>query len=192
MTEAVMVENRGTILLGLARAAIASALDRAGVEDPSAPWLSETGASFITLMQDGDLRGCIGSVEAHRSLLDDVTANARAAAFDDPRFPPLRVHELDHTRIEVSLLSALEQMPARSEAEALEQIRPHCDGLVLKWGFHRATFLPQVWEALPDPREFLAHLKHKARLPRDFWPEDLRLYRYGVTKWSEPETRPAK
>ncbi|MCI4679171.1 AmmeMemoRadiSam system protein A [Rhodoblastus acidophilus] len=182
-----MNENRGPVLLGLARASIASAFAPAACADQTASWLRDNGACFVTLMQDGDLRGCIGSIEAYRPLLEDVTANARASAFRDPRFPPLGADELDSTRIEVSLLSAREPLPARSEAEALERIRPHVDGIVLEWGRHRGTFLPQVWEALPDGRDFLGHLKLKARLPKDFWSDEIRLYRYQVAKWSEPE-----
>ncbi|MDI9849157.1 AmmeMemoRadiSam system protein A [Rhodoblastus sp. 17X3] len=189
MTEAaVTLEDRGPVLLGLARAAIASALGRVGRADRSAPWLREKGACFVTLTQDGNLSGCVGSIEAHRSLLEDVTANARAAAFADPRFPPLGGEALERARIEVSLLSPTQQLHVCSEAEALQQIRPHLDGLVLQWGRHCGAFLPQVWEALPDPSDFLAHLKRKAGLPHDFWVNDLRLYRYCVTKWSEPET----
>ena len=95
------------------------------------------------------MRGCIGSIQAHRPLAQDVAANARAAAFNDPRFPPLTTEELDELRIEVSLLSPLEPFPARSEAEALRGLKPHVDGLVLACGRHQATFLPQVWESLP-------------------------------------------
>lgn len=180
-------EDRGPVLLGVARATIASALGRTGSADQSAPWLRARGACFVTLRQGGKLRGCVGSVEAYRSLLEDVTANARASAFRDQRFSPLSASELGHTRIEVSLLSARELLPARSEAEALTQIRPHVDGLTLEWGRHRGTFLPQVWEALPDPRDFLAKLKLKAGLPTEFWSDEIRLDRYQVAKWSEPE-----
>jgi hypothetical protein len=140
------------------------------------------------LRQGGELRGCIGSVEARRSLLEDVMASARAAAFDDPRFPPLSADELESIRIEVSLLSALDPLPARSEAEALAQIMPHVDGIVLEWGRHRGTFLPQVWDTLPDARDFLAQLKIKTRLPHNSWSDEIRLCRYQVAKWSEPET----
>lgn len=183
-------DARGPVLLGLARAAIA---DIAGTPPPAAPapaWLQEKGASFVTLTQAGQLRGCIGSLQPYRPLLLDVVANARAAAFSDPRFSPLDAVELAYTRIEVSLLSALEPLPARSETEARRQLRPHIDGLVLEWRQHRGTFLPQVWEALPNPEAFLSQLKRKAGLPASFWAEDVRLFRYHVTKWSEPEQGP--
>ncbi len=182
-----MIENRGAVLLGLARASIASAFGPARCADQSAPWLRAEGACFVTLRQDGELRGCVGSVEAYRPLLEDVTANAHASAFRDSRFPPLRASELERTRIEVSLLSPRELLSVRSEADALAQVRPHIDGLVLEWGRHRGTFLPQVWEALPDPRDFLVQLKLKVGLPYDFWSDEIRLGRYQVAKWSESE-----
>ncbi len=190
MNAAMKLDDRGPVLLALARAAIADALGERGRADASAPWLREPGASFVTLTQGGDLRGCIGSLEARRPLLEDVAANARAAAFRDPRFRPLVVEELRRTRVEVSLLSPLEPFSARSEDEALARMTARVDGLMLDWRGKRATFLPQVWDQLPDPRDFFAHLKLKAGLASDFWAEDLRLYRYRVTKWSEPETGP--
>jgi MEMO1 family protein len=180
-------EERGPVLLGLARSAIAHALGRTSQTVSSAPWLRAPGASFVTLKQEGALRGCVGSLEAYRPLTDDVAANARAAAFRDTRFRPLAAEEFERTRIEVSLLSPMEPLPAPSEGEAFARMRPRVDGIVLDWKGRRATFLPQVWEDLPDPRDFLAHLKRKAGLPLDFWAEDLRLFRYTVAKWSEPE-----
>jgi AmmeMemoRadiSam system protein A len=182
-----MNDERGPVLLALARASIASAFGQSDRADRSAPWLRAKGACFVTLTRDQKLRGCVGGIEARRPLLDEVTAVARAAAFADPRFPPLSANELESTRIEVSLLSSLEPLPVRSEGEVLGQIRPHFDGLVLEWGRHRGTFLPQVWAALPDTRDFLCQLKLKAGLPRDFWSNEIRLYRYQATKWREPE-----
>ena len=180
-------EERGPVLLAIARASIASAFGQSDRADRSAPWLRAKGACFVTLTLDRKLRGCVGSIEARRPLLDEVTAVARAAAFDDPRFPPLSVNELESTRIEVSQLSTLEPLPVRSEGEVLGQMRPHVDGFVLEWGQHRGTFLPQVWADLPDTRDFLSQLKLKAGLPHDFWSDEIRLYRYQVAKWREPE-----
>ena len=180
-------EERGLVLLALARASIASAFGQSNRADRSAPWLRAKGACFVTLTLGQKLRGCVGGIKARRPLLDEVTAVARAAAFDDPRFPPLSANELKSTRIEVSLLSALEPLPVRSEDEVLDQIRPHVDGLALEWGRHRGTFLPQVWAALPDTRDFLCQLKLKAGLPHDFWSDEIRLYRYQAAKWHEPE-----
>ncbi len=132
------------------------------------------------------MRGCIGSLMAQRSLLDDVQANARAAALQDPRFAPLRSDELDRTTISVSLLSALRDMACRDEADALAQLRPGIDGLVFACAGRRSTFLPQVWEQLASPREFLGQLRRKAGLAEDFWSDQVVLQRYTVTKWEEP------
>ncbi len=178
---------QGQILLAVARDAIAQRLGETGVVHEPGAWLQEPGASFVTLTQQGTLRGCIGSLEAHRPLLDDVRANAVAAAVRDPRFPPLQVAELPQTRIEVSLLSAAEDMTFDSEAQAIAQLRPGIDGVILRFGQTRGTFLPQVWESLPRPEDFLAHLKRKAGLPADFWHDDIRLARYTVNKWQEAE-----
>ncbi len=138
------------------------------------------GAAFVTLHRAGELRGCIGSLEARRPLVADVAANARAAAFEDPRFPPLAAWELAGLAIHLAIVGPSVPLPAESEAELLATLRPGHDGLVLAEGPHRATFLPAVWESLPDPRDFLAHLKHKAGLPRDYWSPTLRFRRYSV------------
>ena len=181
--------EKGEILLPIARAAIARVLKvpRAADEDESAPWLAEHGACFVTLTQFGELRGCIGSLQAHRSLLEDVKGNAVSAALHDPRFTPLSAEEFDITTIEVSLLSATQAMVVRDEADALAQLRPQVDGIVFEYGQYRSTFLPQVWENLARPRDFLAMLRRKAGLPGDFWAAEVKLSRYTVTKWSESE-----
>jgi AmmeMemoRadiSam system protein A len=182
--------EQGRLLITMARDAIARALG----EPPSAPgsppspqpaWLAEPGAVFVTLTKHGQLRGCIGSLEAQRPLAEDVRANARAAAFDDPRFPPLDEGELADTRVEVSILSHPEPMRFTGEADALSQLRPGIDGVILEYGWHRATFLPQVWEQLPEPRHFLGQLKLKAGLSPEFWAEGVRLSRYTVEKFKE-------
>jgi AmmeMemoRadiSam system protein A len=178
-------DERGETLLKVARDAIARHLGEPGVSHDIKHWMHEPGACFVTLTQQGELRGCIGSLEAHRSLVQDVRANAIAAAMHDPRFVPLSVHELAHTRIEVSLLSATEPIMFNSEQHALSLIRPGVDGIVLEYGQARGTFLPQVWESLPHPGDFLSHLKRKSGLPANFWHEDIRLSRYTVTKWKE-------
>lgn len=182
-------DTRDSTLLAVARDAIARRLGERGLDYTQPGWLHEPGASFVTLTQDGALRGCIGSLEAYRQLLDDVRANAIAAALRDPRFPPLRAAELAHTRIEVSLLSAPEALEFSSEADAIAGLRPGIDGVVLQYGQARGTFLPQVWESLPQPAEFLAQLKRKAGLPADFWDGGIRLARYTVRKWQEAEER---
>lgn len=182
--------QQGQFLVALAREAIARELGQStappSLEGPPHPaWLDVPGAVFVTLTRNGDLRGCIGSLEAHRPLLDDLRANARAAAFDDPRFPPLAAEELAATRVEVSVLSPAEPMSFRDEADFLARLRPGVDGVILEYGWHRATFLPQVWDQLPEPRQFMAQLKRKAGLAPDFWSPDLRLSRYGVEKFKE-------
>ncbi|MFH1493943.1 MAG: AmmeMemoRadiSam system protein A [Pseudomonadota bacterium] len=180
-----MSTEQGKALLAIARATISSALGKSMQADESAPWLEAPGATFVTLTQQGELRGCIGSLEAHRSLLSDIKANALAAALRDPRFAPLGADELDRTQVEVSLLSPLAPISFSSEQDALAQLRPNMDGIVFEYGPYRSTFLPQVWEQLPQPSEFMAHLKHKAGLSPDFWDKDVKLFRYTVNKWKE-------
>jgi len=147
--------------------------------------LDADGAVFVTLTRDGRLRGCIGSLEATRPLREDVVANALAAARHDPRFAPLAADELSCVTVEVSLLSAPEPLAVSSEAEALARVRPGIDGVVLEHGGRRATFLPQVWTQLPQPREFFAQLKRKAGLAEGFWAPEMKVSRYTVRKWSE-------
>lgn len=182
--------HTGATLLPIARAAISLALGRPRRAAEDAPWLQQPGACFVTLTQQGQLRGCIGSLEARRSLLADVKANAVAAALSDPRFAPLAITELEQTELEVSLLSPLQAMHFDSEADALAQLRPGIDGVVLEFEHYRSTFLPQVWEQLPAASDFLAHLKHKAGLPPDLWAKGLRLHRYSVRKWKEKDLHP--
>jgi AmmeMemoRadiSam system protein A len=181
-------EQKGKILLPIARAVISDALGRQCESvDETQPWLHDKGASFVTLTMNQHLRGCIGSLEAHRPLLLDVKANAYAAAFGDPRFSPLTIAELDETEIEISLLSPQQPLSFKDEADALAQLRPQIDGVVFKYGHYRSTFLPQVWEQLTDATIFMAHLKHKAGLHPEFWHDDVELYRYTVTKFKEKE-----
>ncbi|HLY95700.1 MAG: AmmeMemoRadiSam system protein A [Sideroxydans sp.] len=181
------IDQRGRVLLPIARAAIAHALNVPHTADETAPWLAEHGACFVTLTQDGELRGCIGTLQAHRPLLADVKSNAVSAALRDPRFAPLSADELGITAVEISLLSPTQAMEVEHEADALAQLRSGVDGIVFEYGRYRSTFLPQVWEQLPHPRQFMAHLKRKAGLPADFWEEGVRLSRYTVTKWREQE-----
>ncbi|MFZ5540737.1 MAG: AmmeMemoRadiSam system protein A, partial [Pseudomonadota bacterium] len=180
-------DDTGIVLTQIARGAIARDLGLPAPVRPTAPFLDEPGASFVTLRKRGELRGCIGTLRAQRPLGEDVAHNARAAAFADPRFAPLALHEFDAIRIEVSLLSEPVPVTAADESRLLATLRPHVDGVVFEFGARRSTFLPQVWEALPDPREFLAQLKRKAGLPADFWSDEVRISRYTVRKWSEQE-----
>ena len=182
-------QDRAGVLLPIARAAIAQALGRSCQAAEDAPWLQEWGATFVTLIRQGRLRGCIGSLQAHRSLLSDVKANAVAAALRDPRFAPLTAPELDSTDIEVTLLSPMQPLVFASETEALAQLRPGVDGVLLEYGPMHSTFLPQVWEQLPAATQFLAQLKQKAGLPAHFWDRDMRLQRYTASKFRESEQR---
>lgn len=180
-----MATDRGVILLAIARGAIAEEL---GLKKPpfvGAPWLQEPGETFVTLHLNGQLRGCIGSLSANRPLREDVADNARAAAFHDARFEPLSRSEFDQIDLEVSLLSPLEPIPVESQAQLLTRLRPGVDGVVLEYGRWRGVFLPQVWDQLPDPETFLAHLKQKAGLRPDFWADGIRFARFTVTKWRE-------
>ncbi len=179
--------NKGKILLPIARAAISETLGHPYKANEDAVWLQEKAACFVTLMQNNKLRGCIGTLEAHCPLLDDVKHNANAAAFRDTRFSPLSVEELDITEIEISLLSAMQVLNFSDEQDALAQLQAGTDGVLFEYEQHRSTFLPQVWEQLPDTEDFIAHLKSKAGLTSDFWSEKVRLYRYTVDKWKESD-----
>jgi AmmeMemoRadiSam system protein A len=179
----------GQVLLPLARAAIAGELGIARTARDDLPWLKEHGASFVTITESGRLRGCIGNLRPHRTLGEDVRSNAIAAAFRDPRFKPLTAGEFGAISLEVSVLSALEALAFADEQDALRQVRPGVDGLVLEYGHHSSTFLPQVWQSLKEPCEFLAELKRKAGLPPDLWDRDMKLMRYTVQKWNEQEEK---
>ncbi|HEY9198389.1 MAG TPA: AmmeMemoRadiSam system protein A [Gammaproteobacteria bacterium] len=142
------------------------------------PTLRIPRATFVTLQKDGELRGCIGTLEAHRPLVEDVAMNAFNAAFRDPRFAPLHAEELHCLDIHISVLSPSEPMRFQNEADLLSQLRPGVDGLILSAPGHRGTFLPSVWESLSRPEEFLRHLKHKAGLPADHWSPEIHVERY--------------
>lgn len=179
------MDELGKTLLSLARHAIASHFGESAMPTVDLPELHKMGACFVTLTQQGHLRGCIGTLEAWRPLGEDVQENARNAAFRDPRFTPLIAAEVPITRIEVSLLTPAVPVAFHDEADALAQLRPGIDGVIFTAGRHRATFLPQVWEDLPEARKFMAHLKQKAGLPADYWGPDVQLERYQVQKWKE-------
>ena len=144
------------------------------------PALTRPGASFVTLHAQGALRGCIGSLEAYRPLIEDVSEHAFAAAFRDPRFTPLRVEELDGINLDISVLGTPEALHFSSEQELLHQLRPGQDGLIMQDGTFRGTFLPAVWESLPEPEQFLRQLKLKAGLPAGHWSDTLQVWRYST------------
>ena len=148
--------------------------------------LARDGASFVTLTKGGSLRGCIGSLEARRPLAADVQENAIGAAFNDPRFPPLRSGELGELRVEVSVLSAPEPLVYDGAEDLIAKLRPGVDGVVIRSGWRRATFLPQVWEKLPDAHDFLEHLCLKASLSAGAYRRPgLEVYTYQVEKFEE-------
>ena len=140
--------------------------------------LQQERATFVTLNIHDHLRGCIGTLEAHQSLVEDVAEHAFAAAFRDPRFSPLNKSEEDKLDIHISMLTPTEPMSFTSEKDLLEQIQPGIDGLILETEYNRGTFLPSVWESLPDKKDFLNHLKMKAGLPSSFWRDDVKISRY--------------
>ena len=141
-------------------------------------------ASFVTLQLGGELRGCIGSIEARNPLIEDVAHNAFAAAFRDPRFPSLRKSDFDGLEIHISILTPMSPIVADNEAALLAALQPGVDGILLRQGAYRSTFLPQVWEQLPEPREFLRHLRRKAGLLDHFDPRAT-YFRYGVEAFTE-------
>ncbi|TAK67244.1 MAG: AmmeMemoRadiSam system protein B [Betaproteobacteria bacterium] len=183
-------EQHRRTLLEIARNSIEVALGASKPKLlPDESWLKPARASFVTLTQDGRLRGCIGSLEAQRPLGEDVRHNARAAALSDPRFPPLTREELAGTRIEVSLLSTPKLLAFADHADLIAQLRPGEDGLILECGEARATFLPQVWEGLPDAEQFVAELKRKAGLLPGVSTAKCRIQRYRVLKWKEEKRK---
>jgi AmmeMemoRadiSam system protein A len=144
-------------------------------------------ASFVTLQTAGLLRGCIGHLEAVQPVVVDVAENAFAAAFRDPRFPALTAAEWPQVEVHLSLLTAPEPMHFSDEADLVGQIRPGEDGLILQDGPNRGTFLPSVWESLPDPVEFLVHLKHKAGLAANHWSDRIEVYRYHTESFGDAD-----
>jgi len=177
-------------LLELARRSIEHGLERGGAlpvdpqDYPDA--LRAPGAAFVTLRVGEELRGCTGELEAWRPLVASVAHHAYSAAFRDPRFPALAPHELELLDLHVSVLGPLEPLDARSEAEVLACLQRGVDGLLIDDGLHRATFLPAVWDSLPESAEFLRELKHKAGLRRHAWPSGLRAWRYRVEEIPRP------
>jgi len=179
------LDDVGRTLIAIARNAIEKNLRNEKELNVDAPWLGQCGATFVTLTRDGQLRGCIGSLEPTRPLGVDVAENARGAAFRDPRFPALAADEWPRCRVEVSLLSAPKRIEFAGEADLLAQLEPGVDGVILECDNRRATFLPQVWQGIPDKRAFLAELVKKAGLPADTRLTRCRISRYRVAKFHE-------
>jgi AmmeMemoRadiSam system protein A len=153
--------------------------------------LREPGATFVTLTKDGELRGCVGALEAYQSVVEDVVEHTEAAAFHDFRFPPVRESELPHIRIEISRLTPPVPLEYTTPDDLLEKLCPGVDGVLLRDGFRRATFLPQVWEKLPSPAEFMEHLCLKMDAPGDLWRRKrLGVYLYQVESFEEENPNP--
>lgn len=144
------------------------------------PSLREDRATFVTLHHRNDLRGCRGSLTANEPLVANVARSAQAAAFADYRFPPVTADELFELHLHISILSPFQPLDFSNEDELVIQLRPGIDGIVLSQHPHHGVFLPSVWEKVPEPREFLKHLKHKAGLPLDYWSAALRAERFTV------------
>jgi AmmeMemoRadiSam system protein A len=173
------------ILLKIAKTAILQKFDSSYSIDKEAliqsyPFLAKKGASFVTLNKSKNLRGCIGSIIAHRSLLDDIIHNAKLAAFKDPRFQPLKADETNQLTLEVSVLTAPKKLEYSDFEDLKSKITPKKDGLILKLGQYQGTFLPQVWEQLPDTKEFLEHLSYKAGANPTIYEYHPEIYIYRV------------
>ena len=170
-----------------ARACVREALGGPAAVAPHGEVFDVPGAAFVSLHRaDGRLQGCIGSLEPHRALADDVAKNARAAALHDPRGRPLDLADVDFLEVEVTVLGPLERVEAYTEADACAALRPGVDGVVFAWRGRRATFIPQMWSHFGDAPTLLAELKQKAGLPAQFWADDLVLWRYTATVGVDP------
>jgi len=174
-----------SILLRIAKTAILNKFGKSIKIDEDAlineySFLAKDGAVFVTLKYDNELRGCIGSIVAHRTLFDDLMHNAVSAGFSDPRFNSLHVDELSHLKLEVSILSEPVILEYDDYDDLLQKVKPKVDGLILKHGVYQGTFLPQVWEQLQTPKLFLDHLSQKAGATPSIYREHPTIYKYGV------------
>lgn len=185
--ESLTQQQKGT-LLALARSAIANRLGHpTGELEGEKQLQSQVMACFVTLKIHGELRGCVGTLEPRYSLWQGVQRMAVAAAFEDSRFVPLTLGELPLIRVGISVLTPSEPLKVSNETELLERLRPGWDGLTLDFGRNHATFLPAVWESLPDPREFVMHLKQKAGLAPEFWSDEIHWFRYYAISFAEAD-----
>jgi len=178
--ETVLEIARQSILHGLSTARPLP-VKLAGFSEP----LREKRASFVTLNKNGQLRGCIGALEAKRPLVEDIAENAFSAAFRDSRFTPVTVDEMQRLGIHISILNEPQPIECTSEQDLLQQLNPGVDGLILIEGHHRGTFLPSVWESLPHPRDFLNQLKHKAGLSKHYWSDQIKFLRYQTESFED-------
>ncbi|MEQ8227993.1 MAG: AmmeMemoRadiSam system protein B [Rhodospirillales bacterium] len=189
-----LLDRHGPDLVRLAAQSIEQGLETGKPFSPdlsdAAPELAAPGACFVTLKKNGQLRGCIGSPEAHRPLITDVAVNAFSAAFRDPRFPKLTAAELHEVTLSISVLSPQMSMAIKDEADLLAQLRPGIDGLVIEDGGKRALFLPSVWDQLPDKQVFLGHLKRKAGMADRHWSDDFKARRFIAEEASSTDLPP--
>ncbi|MHB1730761.1 MAG: AmmeMemoRadiSam system protein A [Leptospirillum sp.] len=177
--------REGQIIVGIARSAIEEGLGFPEKSFPDLPWLRTFGATFVTLTLGGNLHGCIGSLLPSRPLRTDIRENARAAAFHDPRFLPVTRPHLKDLGISVSLLSPMEQYLFLDLEDLARQISKNREGLLLEWKHRTATYLPEVWEQIPDPAQFIGELLKKGRIPPNALPPELRAYHYKTTIMKE-------
>jgi len=185
-----LTEDQGRYLLGVARQTIEQAFskdDRGAESSGDLPEIfNEKRGTFVTLTEEGKLRGCIGHIVPQESLIEGVRENAVNAAFRDPRFPPLRKEECDRVRVEISILTEPSPLDYESPEDLPAKLRPHTDGLIIKKGPHQATFLPQVWDQLEDKEQFLTQLCLKAGLNGDAWRSgDLEVLTYQAQAFEE-------
>lgn len=185
-----LADGERQTLLRIAREAVEDAVRGRKLppleKDSLTPALRENGASFVTLTIRGDLRGCIGALEAYQPLAEDVREHAVSAALEDPRFPPVSESELSRIHIEVSRLTAPKELEYSTSDDLLRKLRSHVDGVILKHGYRKATFLPQVWEKIPDPGEFLEQLCYKMGERGNLWRNTkLQVYTYQVEEFHE-------
>ncbi|WP_299798463.1 AmmeMemoRadiSam system protein A [uncultured Shewanella sp.] len=178
-------------LLALARETLVRyfASQQTDVETPAGdPLLSRRAGCFVTLFLDGDLSGCMGDIEGRRPLAKSIPELALCSAFKDNRFAPLLASQMERLTIEISLLSPLTQLTVHDEAELLRYLTDHPYGVVLSDPFHRSVYLPQVWEQLPQPREFIRELKCKGGWSADYWSGDMRVEIFTVGHFREQES----
>lgn len=177
-----LAEHSRADLLAVARSSIHYGLMQGcalSVDEEAYPQALRTiRATFVTLQIDERLRGCIGTLEARSPLVQDVADHAYAAAFKDPRFAPLSKHEFAGLDVHIAVLSPPQPFPVASRSQLFSELRPGIDGLILQCGGQQATFLPAVWESLPQPEDFVAHLLQKAGFAKDYWSSEMRFERY--------------
>lgn len=183
-------ETDKVLLLRIARAAITSAVNNHPLEKLDLKTFSSelraNGASFVTLMKLGKLRGCIGTLEAYQPLVLDVQEHAVAAAQDDYRFPPVSFNEIEYLKVEISYLTPLHKIEYNGSSELISKLRPGIDGVLIRDGSRRATFLPQVWGQITDGEEFLSHLCIKMGAQPELWQKkQLEVFIYQVEEFNE-------